>query len=94
MRAHTMKLLGQRPPEPHGYLSYIGVKPSFQGRGLGTRLICEKLKDFDKEAVPVYLENSNPNNTPLYERFGFRVIKENRIGENGPPLFFMWREPA
>jgi ribosomal protein S18 acetylase RimI-like enzyme len=55
----AMKLLGQRPSEPHGYLSYIGVKPEFQGRGLGTRLIREKMKDFDSNAVPVYLENSN-----------------------------------
>ena len=89
----VMKLFTQRPTVSHGYLSYIAVKPMFQGRGLGTYLLREKLLDFDRENIPVYLENTNPLNTPLYERFGFKFVNEFRIGENGPPILSMWREP-
>ena len=52
----------------------IGVDPARQGRGLGTRLLDHCLATLvAAEGALAYLESSNPNNTPLYERFGFEV---------------------
>jgi hypothetical protein len=45
------------------------------------------LKRCDADRIPAYLENSNPRNTPFYERFGFEplgVIKAGSIPEIVP----------
>jgi len=42
--------------------------------------------------MPAYLENSSPNNTKLYEKFGF-VIKETVKLGGKTPIEFMWRAP-
>ncbi len=57
--------------EPHWYLSYLGVEPSKQGTGVGSLLMAEVLAQVDKEKLPAFLESSNPQNIPFYERHGF-----------------------
>lgn len=79
------------PSEPHYYLAFIGVAPNRQRQGLGTALLEETLARVDRAGAPAYLENSNPRNLPLYQRLGFRVIKEVRARPEAPPLFAMWR---
>jgi ribosomal protein S18 acetylase RimI-like enzyme len=37
------------------------------------------------------LENSNPRNVKLYERFGFHVTREITARKDAPPLFAMLR---
>jgi ribosomal protein S18 acetylase RimI-like enzyme len=87
--------LGARHPRrPHWYLSDLAVDPPAQGRGLGSALLRDRLAVCDRDAVPAYLENSNPRNTPLYERHGFRALEEVRMGGDGPPVLLMWREAA
>jgi hypothetical protein len=50
---------------------------------------CLKRVDTAREAA--YLENSNPKNTRLYERSGFKTRKS--ISPPGaPPLLAMWRD--
>ena len=41
--------------------------------------------------LPAFLENSNPRNVKLYERFGFRVTREITARKDAPPLFAMLR---
>ena len=79
------------PSEPHYYLAFVGVAPNRQRHGIGTAIMEESLARVDKAGAPAYLENSNPRNLPFYQRLGFRVIKEVRAGDDGPPLFAMWR---
>lgn len=62
------------PHEPHWYLPLLGVDPLHQGRGLGSALLEQSLRRCDADGLPAYLENSNPRNTPLYERFGFEAM--------------------
>ena len=61
------------PPEgrPHYYLSLLGTRPDYRGRGLGFGLLAKNLAIMDAEGVPAYLESTNPDNNPRYERFGF-----------------------
>ena len=40
---------------------------------------------------PAYLESSNVRNVPLYQRFGFEVIQEISLPEDGPALWTMLR---
>ena len=63
------------PQEPHFYLYFLAVDPAFQGMGLGSRILDATLKRIDEMGLPAYLENSNPRNTPLYERAGFLARK-------------------
>ena len=78
--------------KPHWYLAFLGVRPSEQGKGLGSALIRPVLSRCDAERAPAYLETSNERNLSLYQRHGFKVVRECDI-PNGPHFWGMWREP-
>jgi hypothetical protein len=52
-----------------------------------------RLDRCDAEYAPAYLESSNPDNIPYYQRFGFEVTGELALPEGGPSLWPMWRAP-
>jgi GNAT superfamily N-acetyltransferase len=79
------------PDKPHFYLGFIAVAPQFQGQGLGSTLLAATLERADAAGMPAYLENSNPRNTPLYQRHGF-VAQRNIAPEGCPPMMAMWRK--
>ncbi|MEM8498412.1 MAG: GNAT family N-acetyltransferase [Pseudomonadota bacterium] len=81
-----------RPKQRHYYLHMLGARHDQQGKGVGSALLREGLKVVDEHAMPAYLESSNENNLPLYERFGFRTTSEQTLGIGGPRVWFMWRE--
>ena len=81
------------PTEPHWYLMLIGSDPSVRGAGFGQALMRSRLDRCDAERVPAYLENSNPNNESYYLRFGFEIMGEIRLPDDGPTMWPMWREP-
>lgn len=84
----------RHPRVPHYYLHAIGARRDCQGQGLGSALLKQGTRRCDEEGLPAYLESSSPRNVPLYERHGFEVLATEPIGEGGPPMFFMWREPG
>jgi hypothetical protein len=51
-----------------------------------------RLDRCDAEHAPAYLESSNPDNIPYYNRFGFEVTGEI-VMPDGPTLWAMWRRP-
>ena len=85
------------PVEPHWYLAVIGSDPTYRGGGYGKALMESGLARADAEWAPAYLESSNPDNVPYYERFGFEVIGELELpGDSeaaGPTMWAMWRQP-
>lgn len=93
----VMEILGQmdkiQPNEPHWHLPLIGVDPAKQGSGYGSQLLQHTLEEIDRREEIAYLENSNPANTPLYERFGFEIVDVIRA-DGAPPLFPMIRHPS
>ncbi len=82
------------PREPHWYLAVLGTDPAHQGTGIGTALLEPVLATCDRDGVPAYLESSKEANVPYYERFGWKVTGEHRIGKDGPTVYPMWRDPS
>jgi ribosomal protein S18 acetylase RimI-like enzyme len=78
------------PHDRHFYLAFIAVAPRLQGMGLGGAMMEANLRRIDETGVAAYLENSNPKNMRLYERFGF-VTRRNIAPPGAPPLMAMWR---
>jgi GNAT superfamily N-acetyltransferase len=83
---------GREVREPHYYVRDVGVLPEMQGRGLGGALMRPTLERCDQESLPVYLEASSERSAALYERLGFQLIRELRVG-GSPPLRLMVRPP-
>lgn len=81
------------PEEPHWYLAVIGSDPTVRGTGFGQLLMRSRLDRVDAEHAPAYLESSNPDNIPYYQRFGFEVTGEIVLPGDGPSLVPMWRQP-
>jgi GNAT superfamily N-acetyltransferase len=79
------------PKEPHEYLAFVGVAPERQGRGIGSMIMKPVLDRCDAESVPAYLEASSVRSRELYERHGFVVTEEVRLGRDSPPVWRMWR---
>jgi GNAT superfamily N-acetyltransferase len=78
------------PEEPHWYLAVIGSDPTVRGKGFGQALMSSRLDRCDAEHAPAYLESSNPDNVPYYQRFGFEITGEI-TPPGGPTLIPMWR---
>jgi ribosomal protein S18 acetylase RimI-like enzyme len=83
---------GYHPAEPHWYLPLIGVMPSRQGKGHGSALLQQALRQCDADGTLAYLESSNPRNIPLYEQHGFELLGTIQV-ERSPPIFPMLRAP-
>ena len=80
------------PSEPHWYLPLIGVEPTQQRQGYGSALMKHALLSCDRDNKLAYLESSNPDNIPFYERHGFELLGTIQVGTS-PPIFPMLRYP-
>ena len=85
-------LVRKKPTEPHYYLFAIGTRPSYQGKGIGGKLMEAGLEQANAKGMPAYLESSKKSNIPFYRKFGFEVIEEVIPAKGCPPLWLMWRE--
>jgi GNAT superfamily N-acetyltransferase len=77
----------------HYYLSLLGTHPDHRGDGLGMGLLADNLSGIDAEGAPAFLESSNPANDHRYERLHFVRCGSFELGEDGPSVAQMWREP-
>ena len=93
----VLRGLGQvelrHPSERHMYLAVLGVDPGRQGQGVGSQLIRPGLDLCDRERLPAYLETGKEANLAFYGRHGFEVLDRLELPK-GPPVWFLWREPA
>jgi len=80
-------------PSPHCYLFFIGVDPSFQGKGYAGRLLRPMLERLDMKKIPCYLNTQNEKNISLYEHFGFRVIDQLTLPDSDILHTAMLRDP-
>lgn len=92
VRAGFEQMEAWRPKEPHWYLPFIGVDPNAQNRGIGRALMSCGVSQCDEGGQVAYLEATNPRNISLYERYGFEVMGEIRVGK-APLITPMLRRP-
>jgi GNAT superfamily N-acetyltransferase len=78
----------------HCYLSLLGTHPDHRGKGIGMGLLAENLRRIDADGMPAFLESSNPANDRRYEGLGFVPCGAFELGEGGPVVTQMWREPS
>ena len=84
-----------KPAVPHYYLGVIGTSPATQGRGIGKQLLrsfCD-LSASDQLSKGVYLETANPSNVRFYERAGFAVTGQGRLGAGTLWCMFLRHRP-
>ncbi len=64
------------------HLNNMVVATSARGKGIGTRLLMEQLhKRVDPSAAPASLSTQRPENVGFYEKLGFKVACEHKIGD-------------
>ncbi len=80
------------PLNQHWHLGPIGVLPSHQGKGIGTKLLNRFCQEVDACLAPAYLETDTYKNVRFYERFGFQVVGETEIFD--VKNRYMWRHPV
>jgi GNAT superfamily N-acetyltransferase len=82
-------------PAPHYHLGMIGVRREEAGRGYGQRLLeyvqARSLSHPDSKGVSLTTET--PKNVPFYERFGYRIVDQARVGDFQSWGFFRPDEP-
>jgi Acetyltransferase (GNAT) family len=64
------------------YLWFIGVKPSEQGEGSGSKLLSELIEKCKSEGRIICLETSTERNLPWYRKFGFTIYNNLSFGFN------------
>lgn len=61
------------PPAPYLYLRTLGVDPSMQGRGIGSRLLRQVI-DATPPTWPLYLETAKERNLAFYAKHGLQCM--------------------
>jgi ribosomal protein S18 acetylase RimI-like enzyme len=89
---HLEALHARFAPEPHVFLSLLGVEPAAQGRGHGSQLLQPMLQFCDSARLRVYLETANGRNVAFYQRHGFELCAETAHPEY-PTYWSMTRAP-
>jgi ribosomal protein S18 acetylase RimI-like enzyme len=90
--AYTGRLHKYHVPDPHWYLWAIGVDPSFQGKGIGGKLMQPVLASAGAAGTPCYLETHNQKNIPFYETHGFKVVGEGKVPKHDLSVWAMLRK--
>lgn len=62
------------------YIKVIAIANEERGKGVFRKLITPTLNYCNENTIPIILESNDPNNTPIYEHFGFKLVKT--IAEN------------
>jgi ribosomal protein S18 acetylase RimI-like enzyme len=89
----TEKYHKQDLPQPHWYLSMLGVSPAYQRQGIGSLLLQPVLKQADKDRSPCYLETSTEGGVRLYQRHGFEIVRSDSLLAGKLKFWTMKREP-
>lgn len=82
-----------RPDGEHWYLASLGVRPSCQGRGLGSRVVEPMLNRLDAEGQTAALDTSSADSVRFCSRHGFEVVDQFELPDAGPTIWIMVRRP-
>lgn len=71
----TVQEIAKRPA---WYIEVVAVDPSYQRRSLGSQML-KHLVGLCPPGEPIYLECTDENNVPFYEKYGFKVVKTSHL---------------
>jgi RimJ/RimL family protein N-acetyltransferase len=77
--------------ERHWHLGPAAILPKLQRQGIGSDFLGSLCEWLDDQDAPAYLETEREGNVRLYERFGFKVVREARV--MSVACWFMRRDP-
>lgn len=77
-REHKIKT--KQPKQAMAYLWFLGVDPTAQHKGIGSKLLRDIIAYANQKNLPVFLETSTLENLPWYERFGFKIYDQLDLG--------------
>jgi len=75
------------PKEKHIRPVILGVKNEINGKGTAARLLIKLMHHFKDNKLPVILDAASKKNVKMYQKFGFRIIKED--DSLGFPIWFL-----
>lgn len=71
------------------YIGKLIVKPDFQRRGIGTKLLLEVEKLCPGKRYELFTSNKSLKNISLYERLGYKIFAEKLVAKD---LTFVYLE--
>ncbi|MBU1221527.1 GNAT family N-acetyltransferase [Myxococcota bacterium] len=75
------------------YLQVIGVRKTFQHQGLGKKLLNDIVSEADLSGKHIYLETETLENVAMYEKYGFKVLRQITLPVLNLPMWEMRRPP-
>lgn len=61
------------------YIGKLIVKPEFQGRGIGTKLLLEVEKLCPNKRYELFTRSNNLRNLSIYKRLGYKIFDEKPV---------------
>ena len=81
-------------PSFHWYLNVLGVDPEFQGMGNAGILLRSMFAQIYAKNLSCYLETHNEKNIPVYQHFGFEILKEFKLPKTNVITWSMYRDKS
>lgn len=91
--AHVGSKLEQAQRDASWYLEALGLHPSAQHSGIGSRLLTPVLAMADAAGLPCQLHTSDPADVAYFRGFGFEVHEPVKVFLDGPAYTGMVRAP-
>jgi ribosomal protein S18 acetylase RimI-like enzyme len=79
------KMKKRYPPNSLYYLEIAAVKPDTQGMGVGKAIMEWVVSEVGNS--PCFLECTDKKNVGFYEKFGFRLVEEGKLVQEGDEAF-------
>ena len=76
------------------YLYNLSIRKDAQGKGIASKLMRPMLQFCDDERMVAYLETNKASNVPLYNHYGFNLMKEELIPKTSVTHYSMVRHPV
>lgn len=77
--AELSRLMKKYIQQPFWSLAPIVVLPERQGEGIASLLIRKQLEKIDAQKLPCVLATQDEKNVVIYQRYGFKVVGEDKI---------------